>query len=112
LIGCEARPKLVTVTGTVTHQNKALTAGSIWFHPAAGNPYIGEKPSCQLQLDGSFNMRTYPYGDGVPPGAYKITLSPELANRIRRPKYANPETTPLQLTVPDGGLNDQKMVVE
>src|SRR5262245_8929704 len=80
--GCGNRPKLVSVTGKVTHKEKELTAGSIYFHPAEGNSYQGEKPSSLLQTDGSFAMRTYPHGQGVPPGQYKVTLSPELAGRI------------------------------
>jgi hypothetical protein len=57
-------------------------------------------------------MRTYPHGQGVPPGAYKVTLSPELANRIRRPKYADPKTTPLSALVPDAGLTDHVFEVK
>jgi hypothetical protein len=43
----------------------------------------------------------------VPPGTYKVTLSPELASRIGRPVYGDPKKTPLQVTVPDAGLADQ-----
>jgi hypothetical protein len=105
--GCSGdRPKLVAVTGKVVHKGQPLTAGSIWLHPDAGNPYHGEKPSCQLGLDGAFTMRTYPYGDGVPPGAYRVTLSPELASRIKLPAYGDPARTPWRLDVPDGGIRD------
>ena len=105
--GCGAgKPKLAPVTGKVTHKNEPLSAGSIWFTPDAGNPYQGDKPSCQLQLDGSFTMRTYPHGEGVPPGDYKVTLSPELAGRIKKPEYGDPAKTPLKLTVPDGGVKE------
>jgi len=62
------------VTGKAVHKNEPLIAGSIWFHPDASNEVIGEPSSCVLQMDGSFKMRTYPYGDGVPPGKYKITF--------------------------------------
>src|SRR5579885_3794759 len=79
--GCGDRPKLVTVTGKVVHKGEPLTAGSIIFHPDAGNSYQKDKPSSLLQLDGSFTMKTFPFGDGVPPGKYKVTLAPELANR-------------------------------
>jgi hypothetical protein len=92
------------VTGKVTFKNEPLTAGSVWFAPDAGNGYAGEKPSCQLQADGSFTMRTYPHGDGVPPGEYKVLLDPALANRIKKPEYGDAAKTPLKLTVPDGGV--------
>lgn len=112
LTGCSNRPKLVTVTGKVVHKGKALTAGSIWFHPAEGNSYEGEKPSCQLSLEGEFTMRTYPWGNGVPPGSYKVTLSPELANRIKLPHYADPRKTPLSVDVPDEGLKDKEFEIK
>jgi hypothetical protein len=111
--GCSGdKPKLVAVTGKVTHQGKALTAGSIIFHPDAGNSYQKDKPSSLLQVDGSFTMKTFPYGDGVPPGIYRVTLAPELANRIGYPNYANPDKTPLSVTVPDGGVANQVFEVK
>jgi hypothetical protein len=110
--GCGSKPKLVPVTGKVTHKDKALTAGGIFLHPAEGNPHPTEKASSLLQLDGSFTMRTYPYGEGVPPGKYKVTLGPELAGRIGRPKYAKAETTPLSIDVPDTGVRDHVFEVK
>jgi len=110
--GCGNKPKLVRVTGKVVHKGQGVTAGSIWFHPAEGNAYSGEKPSCQLGADGSFTMRTYPYGAGMPPGAYKVTLSPELANRLRRPNYSDPARTPWSVTVPDEGLENHVFEVK
>ena len=112
LAGCSNRPKLVSVTGKLVQDGKGLTGGNIWFHPAEGNPYKGEKPSCQLQLDGSFVMRTYPWGNGVPPGSYKVTLAPELASRINRPAYSDPARTPLTLDVPDSGVADKVFEVK
>src|SRR5262245_5852445 len=105
--GCSNRPKLVPVTGKVTQKGKTLTAGSIWFHAADGNPWQGEKPSCQLSLEGAFTMRTYPYGNGVPTGNYKVTLSPELAKRIGAPAYSDPNKTPWLIEVPDAGVSDK-----
>lgn len=110
LLGCSSKPKLVPVTGTVTHKGQPLTAGSIWFHPADANQT--EKPGCQLALDGSFAMRTYPHGQGVPPGSYKVTLSPDLARRIHRPDYAEPTKTPLAIEVPDAGLANHSFEVK
>ncbi|VTR91091.1 Uncharacterized protein OS=Blastopirellula marina DSM 3645 GN=DSM3645_10462 PE=4 SV=1 [Gemmata massiliana] len=110
--GCGNKPKLAPVTGKVVHKNQPLTAGSVWFVADTGNEYKGEKPSCQLQVDGSFTMRSYPHGDGVPPGVYKVTLSPELANRIGRPNYADAAKTPLSITVPDEGVKDHTFEVK
>lgn len=105
------KPKLVAVTGRVAHKGQPLTAGSITFHPTGGG-YAGDRPSCLLQLDGSFVMRTYPYGDGVPPGSYKVTLSNDLAARIGRPLLADSAKTPLQIDVPDGGVEGHTFEVK
>jgi hypothetical protein len=103
--GCgEPAPKLVEASGRVIQGGKGLTAGSIWFHPTGGNPHQGEKPSCLLAVDGSFKMRTYPYGDGVPPGDYKVTLAPDLANRVQRPELGNVEKTTWSVSVPESGV--------
>jgi hypothetical protein len=110
--GCGNKPKLVSVTGKVMHNGKPLTAGSIIFHPDAGNSYQKDRPSSLLQEDGSFTMKTFPFGNGVPLGTYKVTLAPEVANRIHRPAYAQAEKTPWSVTVPDGGLSDQVFEVK
>jgi hypothetical protein len=110
--GCGNRPKLVQVTGKVVHKGQPLTAGSIYFHPVGGSPREGEKSSSLLQLDGSFRAKTFPYGDGLPPGPYKVTLSPDLANRVRLPAYADPARTPWQIVVPDDGLPDHDLEVK
>ena len=105
--GCSGdRPKLVAAAGKVTHKGQPLTAGSIIFHPDAGNSYQKDRPSSLLQLDGSFTMKTFPFGDGVPPGQYKATLAPELAGRIRLPKYADPAKTPWSVDIPETGKTD------
>jgi|SRR5262245_19929317 len=111
--GCGGKPTLVSVTGkVVTAKGEPVTAGSIWFQPGPGNTYAGEKPSCQLAEDGSFNMRTYPHGDGVPPGSWKVTLSPELANRLRKPQYADPARSPWTIDVSEGGVADKVFEVK
>jgi hypothetical protein len=112
LSGCGEKPKLVTVTGTVTHKGNPVTGGSVWFHPTDGNPYPGEKPSGQLQLDGSFAARSFPHGDGMPPGKYRVTLSPDLAGRIGKPELGNATKTPWSVDVPDAGLKGHAFEVK
>ena len=81
ITGCnQDKPKLVRVSGKITFKGQPLTAGSINFHPASTNTFTKDNPSSILQEDGSFNMKTFPYGDGVSPGDYKITLAPQLAS--------------------------------
>ncbi|MEZ6139819.1 MAG: hypothetical protein R3B84_04530 [Zavarzinella sp.] len=109
--GCgESAPKLVSVTGKVVFNNQPVTAGSIFLHPEAANTYQKDKPSSLLQLDGGFKFKTFPFGDGVPPGKYRVVLAPEVANRLKKPDYANPEKTPWQLNVPESGV--QNIILE
>ena len=111
--GCGSdAPTLVEVSGRVMLAGKPLTAGSITFHPAEGNPFQSDTPSSQLQLDGSFRMKTFPWGYGVPPGDYQVTLSPELAGRINRPECADRIQTPLKITVPVSPLDDYEFNLE
>lgn len=100
------KPKLVKVTGKISFKNKPLTAGSIYFHPASTNSFTKDNPSSLLQEDGSFNMKTYPYGEGVSPGEYKITLAPQLAARISLPQLSDPDKTNTFITVPDAGIEN------
>ena len=107
-VGCsDGRPELVPVTGRVTMRGQPLTAGAIIFHPDSANSYQDDKPSSVLQLDGSFTMKTYPFGDGVSPGKYKVTLAPELATRIDRAKYGSEDETPWEIEVPMPGNTHQ-----
>lgn len=112
--GCSGgdKPKLVAVSGTVTMDSKPLTAGSINFHPDQSNAYIKDNPSSLLQTDGSFIAKTFPFGEGVSPGKYKVTLAPELAARIKRPKYGKSDETPWSIEVPESGITDLRLEVK
>lgn len=107
LLGCgQPKPNLVSVTGRVTKAGQPVTAGSIYLHAASADAYQKDTPSSMLQLDGSFTIKTFPFGEGVPPGDYKVTLSPELASRLKLPQHGTVTETPLQMTVPPEGLSN------
>lgn len=107
--GCgEKAPMLVQVSGTVTKDGAGVTAGSIFFHPDQANGYLKDTPSSLLQLNGGFTMKTFPFGDGVPPGKYKVTLGPEVAIRIGCPKLSKLETTTWSIDVPKSGIDGHK----
>lgn len=97
---------MVPVTGKVTQAGQPVTAGSIYLHAASATAYQKDTPSSLLQLDGSFSLKTFPFGEGVPPGQYKVTLSPELATRLKLPEYGKAAQTPLTITVPPEGLSN------
>lgn len=111
--GCaDQGPQLVPVTGRVLWKGEPLTAGSIHFHPDSANDFQQDTPSSLLQTDGSFAVRTFPYGDGIPPGRYKVTLAPQLAARIELPEYADVAKTPWTLDVPEAGVLDHVFEVQ
>lgn len=116
LTGCggsgENAPKLVSVTGKVTHKGQPLSAGNIFFHPAEGGTEPRDTPSSQLQLDGTFKLVSVPYGDGAKPGKYRVVLSGSLANGIRKPEYADPKKTPWTVDVTEAGLKDHVFEVK
>lgn len=106
LAGCGSKPKLVAVTGKVSHGSRAVTGGSVWFHPEGGNEGKSERMSGQLQTDGTFTVRTFPHGDGIPPGKYHVTLSPDLAARAGASRYGEAAKSPWSVDVPESGLTN------
>ena len=114
MVGCgdPDKPDLVTATGRVTYNGQPVTAGSVKLYPMPGVTYKGDAPGGVLQLDGSFTVKTYPWGDGVPPGSYRLTLDPKLATRIGKPEYADPATSPWIMDIPEGGVDDQPFEVK
>ena len=98
--------KLAPVSGRVLYKGQAVTAASIYFLPDADRGNNGSMGSAILQEDGSFTVTTYPKGDGVAPGSYKVTL--DLGRRPEKEldKYRKVETTPLKVDVPEEGVTD------
>jgi hypothetical protein len=107
--GCGAgssEPKLAPVQGKVLYKNQAVTAAEVYFLPDARKGNNGTMASAIVQEDGSFTMTTYPKGEGVSPGAYKVTLGLGRRNQKELAKYRRVETTPLEVEVPEEGLTD------
>ena len=107
-IGCQDRnrPRLFPVSGIVIHNDEPLTSGSLIFFPDRDAEYPDDAPTSMLQVDGAFVMKTYPYGNGVAPGKYKVCLNPGLAAGIKRPEYADPKKTPWEIEITEAGNTD------
>ncbi|WP_010586772.1 hypothetical protein [Schlesneria paludicola] len=108
--GKSGRPVLVPAIGEVMFKGEPLTAGSIIFFPDKSVDYQNDRPSSLLQVNGSFIMKTYPFGDGVSPGKYKVCLNPPLANAIKLPQYGDPKKTPWEIEIPETG--DKNIILE
>jgi hypothetical protein len=98
--------RLAPVKGRVIYKNQGVTAAEIYFLPDADKGNQGAMASAILQEDGSFTMSTYPRGDGVAPGAYKVTLGLGRRTEKELNKFRKVETTPLKVDVPEEGLTD------
>ena len=111
LAGCGGKG-LVSVTGTVTLDGKALDRGSVTFHPVKSGPLgVGK-----IQPDGRYSIET---GNqrGIAPGEYAVTVvatadppkgpptkGPEVPPTPLTPaKYGRPETSGLRYAVPAAG---------
>ena len=76
LVGCESKPTMVGVTGTVTLEGKPLGLGRILFEPVS--PDDGTSAMGDIEADGSFELFTTKPGDGVVPGSYyPVVMDPK-----------------------------------
>jgi hypothetical protein len=101
-IGCGAGDEAIQVTGTVKFADGSPAVGetgTVVFHPIAE----GKSANAAIGSDGSFEAMTEKPGDGMRPGAYKVTLhvfKDYRAQTLAIPeKYAEVSTTPLTATV-------------
>jgi hypothetical protein len=111
LLGCgSAGPKLSSVRGKVFHGDQPAEGATVVFQPKGDAKQNTTPPSGTVQADGSFTLRTYPHGEGAPPGEYivLVTWYPPDARQKENPKnklpakYSDPVQTPFSATVKDG----------
>jgi hypothetical protein len=122
-VGCGPRlPATAPVHGKITLGGKAMDAGRIAFHPAAGRTALGT-----IAADGTYTLTTFRPGDGALLGKHRVTieatkivapaaprsLEEELRGGAISPGvprvqwlvpevYSRPETTPLKADVEPG----------
>jgi hypothetical protein len=105
--GCGSR--LYPVHGTVTlADGTPLTKGMVVFEGSDGGAAVTARG--EVQPDGSYRLSTYKPSDGVPPGKYRVLVSPmdlsdvpdERKNLPFDIKYLRPETSGLEFEVNAG----------
>lgn len=106
--GCgPAAPKLVPVSGRVVYADgRPVTAASICFTPEASNGNDGKLATSLLMEDGTFELRTYPHGEGAMIGAYKVTVSLGRGAPRNLAKFTRLKDTPFAIDMPPEGRND------
>jgi hypothetical protein len=112
LCGCGKGEIRGRVSGKVTSQGHTVSNGMVFF----GNFQKGIHAAAKLSADGSYEVKTLK-GVGLPLGTYKVFLSPapktskgaplDEAPQVEEgsdipPKYSNPGTSGLTLTVAEG----------
>ena len=111
LSGCQdpVTPKLVPVQGQVKFKQRPLSGATVCFIPDfnKGNR-DGLQATGQTAEDGSFTLQTYPHGDGVMPGYYRVTCITFGGVPVPQ-KYRNAMQTPLIIEVKQPG-NDHLLL--
>jgi len=108
--------KLYPVKGSVLFKDQPAEGAKVVFSPAGEEnvQYRGARPAATVNADGSFEMRTEPYGAGAPPGEYAVLVTwfpPRDENPNANPKnklpnkYGDPSKPALKATVKEGENN-------
>lgn len=113
--GCGGGQEVGYVSGKVTLGGKPLSQGSVVFH----NPSKGVVVAAPLGPDGSYTAKTHQLA-GLPPGEYQVSISPAgvgsgeaplvekptpsaaSSGPVIPPKYLQPTTSGLKITVKAG----------
>ena len=71
-MGCNNRPEMAPVQGTVTLDGKPLPGGRVMFAPVASgeDKLVGASALGHIQKDGTFVLTTYEDGDGAVVGTH------------------------------------------
>jgi hypothetical protein len=121
--GAAGRPPLARVSGTVTHNGKPVTSGSVVFTPVSDSQSSAARIATgQIESDGSYTLTTFDTGDGAVLGQHivtvesrgtgedikKLNVKPGGTIAYKLPKttipdrYNKPDRTPLKHTVEAG----------
>lgn len=118
------RPKVTPVSGQVFVENKPAKGALITFVPMQAPEEVAKTwkfgyPRATVGDDGKFQVSTYEFGDGAPPGEYRITIIWPVMEMVEGPdgelvegekpvfpaqnrlntKYSEPGQTPLNIKV-------------
>jgi hypothetical protein len=114
VLGCgrTPAPRLAPVQGRVIYRGQPVAAATVEFTPDADAGTHGPSSVGSTGPDGSFRLRCPPHGEGAVVGRHRarVFLYPG-ADGIP-PRYAHPDTSPLRVEVPAGGLSDLELVLE
>ncbi|MCI0360225.1 MAG: hypothetical protein L0211_17240 [Planctomycetaceae bacterium] len=124
LAGCGGQaPHRVPVyktAGKVTFRDQPLEGAFLVLHPKAAATRDVPRPTAHVKPDGSFEPTTFLAADGAPAGEYVVTIEwRKLVNvggewtpgpNLLPPKYNNPATSDVIVTIAEG-TNDLPTIV-
>lgn len=82
------RPKTVPASVVVIYRGQPVSGATVTFHPGASQQ---RGASSITDDDGQAEMWAYEPGDGVIPGAYKVTVSKVAVAKLPDPDAVSPE---------------------
>jgi hypothetical protein len=113
LSGCSKNsPPLVPVSGKVLSDGKGVPSVIVQFTPDPSKNPKGYTAQASTGADGSFTLKTPPYGDGAQPGWYRVTVTGYGGKQNFSSKYTQFNKTPLVVEVPQGGKSDVVLKVD
>lgn len=113
LWGCSKNsPPLVPVSGKVLSDGKGVPAVTVQFTPDSVKNPNGHTAQASTGTDGSFTLKTPPYGDGASPGWYRVTVAGYGNKQKFSSKYTRFDKTPLVVEIPQGGKSDMVLKVD
>jgi hypothetical protein len=98
------------VHGQILVDGQPAVQAQVLFHPAEGGD-DAPKPTGQTDEQGYFNLTSFVNGDGAPEGGYLVTVTwfrvYQRGQEVVRynalpPRYANPQSSQLQVSVAKG----------
>src|SRR5262245_20158985 len=107
---CSKGHQRYPVRGQFLFEGKPAPGASVVFHLVGGD-LQSPKPSGVVADDGSYSLATYPFGDGAPPGEYRVAIVWLDGDRRREDgtipnklpsRYATPASSGLDARVNDG----------
>lgn len=72
MVGCDSKPKLTEISGTVTFKGQPIPAGDVSFTPEVS--VTGGQLQMYMVKDGKFDSAQTP-GTGLLPGKYKVRIN-------------------------------------
>jgi hypothetical protein len=98
--------EFVPVQGTLTYRGRPVTEAQLTFR--------GDDPSepafAVTDFTGKFHCMTNDSSEGMPPGEYVVTISSPRGGIPE--KYADADSSPLRITVEEGGENEFEIILE